>query len=187
MINNVILVGRLVRDPQLRTTTSGKYVASYTVAVDSYYQDGQASFISVISWNKQAEFVKSYFLKGQSIAIEGSLQTRSYQNKDGQSVYVTEVVTNRVSFVGSKKENEQYHTQQNTTSIDKKAKDAKLKAAQEIVKQATQGKNIDSFNKDKQTAGQKSNSNAIPVSTNKIDPFAQNMDTVDISDEDLPF
>lgn len=104
MINNVILMGRLTADAVLRMTTSGKSVASFSIAVErDYSQDGerQADFINLIAWGKTAEFITKYFSKGDMIAVRGSLQTRSYE-KEGIKRTITEVLVDKVSFCGGK-------------------------------------------------------------------------------------
>ena len=101
-INKVVLTGRLTKDVELRATPSGANVASFTVAVDGFGRDqnnnpvNQASFISCVAWNTQAKFISTYCKKGSLVALEGRLQTRSYDRKDGTKAYVTEVVTERV-------------------------------------------------------------------------------------------
>ena len=104
-MNKVILMGRLARDPEARTTTTGKTVASFTVATDRpKARDGQkqpADFTRCIAFDKTANFVATYFRKGARILIEGRLQTRSY-DRDGQKHYVTEVLTDRAEFCESK-------------------------------------------------------------------------------------
>ena len=101
-INKVILTGRLTKDVELRATPSGANVASFTVAVDGFGRDqnnnpvNQASFINCVAWNTQAKFISTYCKKGSLVALEGRLQTRSYDRKDGTKAYVTEVITERV-------------------------------------------------------------------------------------------
>lgn len=108
MINNVVLMGRLTADPELRTTTSGISTSRFTIAVDRAYakngEERQADFIRVLAWRQQAEFICRYFKKGSMIAITGSIQTGSYDDKNGNRVYTTEVVVDRASFCGSKAE-----------------------------------------------------------------------------------
>ena len=104
MINNVILMGRLTADAVLRMTTSGKSVASFSIAVErDYSQEGerQADFINLIAWGKTAEFITKYFSKGDMIAVRGSIQTRSYE-KEGNKRNITEVLVDKVSFCGGK-------------------------------------------------------------------------------------
>lgn len=103
MINTITLIGRLVRDPELRTTTTGKEVSSFTVAVArSYSKDNETDFIPVIAWGSSAKFVCDYFRKGSMIAVTGSLQTRKYTDDDGYKRTAFEVKANEVSFCGSK-------------------------------------------------------------------------------------
>ena len=111
MINRVVLMGRLVADPELKTTASGVSVTSFRIAVDrSYTKSGEerkADFFDVVCWRQTAEFVCRYFGKGSLIAVDGELQTRSYQAKDGTNRTVTEVVADSASFTGERRENTQ--------------------------------------------------------------------------------
>lgn len=103
-MNKVIIVGRLTRDPDIRYTANSS-MASFSVAVDRRFkQEGQpdADFPRVIAWGKTAEFIEKYFHKGMKIAIEGRIQTGSYQNQSGQTIYTTDVIAEAVEFVESK-------------------------------------------------------------------------------------
>lgn len=105
MLNLCVLMGRLTADPELRTTQSGKSVASFTLAVERDFQrDGEkdADFINVVAWGKTAEFVKKWFSKGRMLAVVGRIQTRTYTDKDGNSRKAVEVVADKVSFTGEK-------------------------------------------------------------------------------------
>lgn len=105
MINKVVLVGRLTRDPELRKTPNGASVVQYTIACDRRIKTpGQpdADFINCVAWNKTADIMSQYLHKGSLIGVEGRIQTRSYDNQQGQRVYVTEVVTENFSFLESK-------------------------------------------------------------------------------------
>ena len=106
MINNVVLVGRLTKDPDLRYTSNGTAVATFTVAVDRNFTNAQGSrdadFINCVIWRKQAETFANYTHKGSLIGIEGRIQTRNYEGSDGKRVYVTEVSVNSFSFLESK-------------------------------------------------------------------------------------
>ena len=106
MLNVVALMGRLVADPQLRQTTTGKNVASFRVAVDRGRKDAngqnQADFFDIVAWDKSAEFICRYFQKGSMIAVEGRLQSRNYQDKNGSNRTAIEVVASNVSFAGNK-------------------------------------------------------------------------------------
>ena len=92
MLNRVCLMGRLTRDPELRQTQNGVSVTTFTLAVDRNYQadknNRQADFINIVAWRHTAEFAEKYFTKGQLVAVEGSIKTRSYQDKDGNSLRV---------------------------------------------------------------------------------------------------
>jgi len=105
MINRVVLVGRLVRDPNMRYTQSGVAVTTFTLAVDRPFAspdgDRKADFISVVAWRKLAEIVGENLKKGRQVAVEGRIQSRSYDNREGQRVYVTEVVAENVLFLDS--------------------------------------------------------------------------------------
>lgn len=106
MLNVVALMGRLVYDPELKTTQNGTNVCSFRIAVDrSFTRQGEerkADFIDVTAWRQTAEFVSKYFQKGSMIAVEGSLQTRQYQDKSGNNRTSTEVLASQVSFCGGK-------------------------------------------------------------------------------------
>jgi single-strand DNA-binding protein len=107
MLNTAIIMGRLTADPELRKTTSGLSVTSFTVAVERNYKSGeerQADFINVVAWRGTADFVSTYFKKGQMIAVQGSIQTRSYEDKNGNKRTAVEIVADNVSFCGSKAE-----------------------------------------------------------------------------------
>lgn len=108
MLNVVVLTGRLTVDPELRHTPNNIAVTSFNVAVNRSYarqgEERQTDFIDIVAWRSTAEFVCRYFKKGQLIAIEGSIQTRSYQDKDGNKRKAFEVVASNVHFVESKKD-----------------------------------------------------------------------------------
>lgn len=146
MLNVVAIMGRLVADPELRTTPAGHSVCSFRIACDrSYVQQGQerqADFIDIVAWRQQADFVSKYFQKGSMIAIDGSLQTRNYQDKNGNSRTAVEVVANNISFAGAKRQDGQSAPsyEQQTASHVKQAK-----AAQNALQPAyTQG-SMDDF------------------------------------------
>lgn len=101
MLNRVILMGRLVADPELKTTATGLSVTSIRIAVKAG-EERKTDFFDIVCWRNSAEFVCRYFRKGSMIAIDGQLQSRTYQAKDGTNRYVTEVVANSVSFTGEK-------------------------------------------------------------------------------------
>lgn len=123
MINRVILTGRLTKDPELKYTANGVAVVSFTLAVDRQFKskngDREADFINCVIWRKQAEAFANYNQKGSMVGIDGRLQVRSYENKQGARVYVTEVVVENFSFLGgSRQDNNQQQTLQNQRGSD---------------------------------------------------------------------
>ncbi|WP_113622419.1 single-stranded DNA-binding protein [Staphylococcus aureus] len=111
MLNRTVLLGRLTKDPELRSTPNGVNVGTFTLAVNRTFTNAQgereADFINVVVFKKQAENVKNYLSKGSLAGVDGRLQTRSYDNKDGQRVFVTEVVADSVQFLEPKNNNQQ--------------------------------------------------------------------------------
>ena len=106
MINSVILTGRLTTNPELKHTQNGVAVTNFNIAVDRKVKSGeekQTDFLSVVAWRQTAEFITNYFTKGQMIGIEGSVQTRKYQDKEGNNRTTFEIVANNVHFMESKK------------------------------------------------------------------------------------
>ena len=108
MLNRVVLVGRLVADPELRYTPNGVAVSNFTLAVNRPFTNEQgereADFIKCVIWRKPAENLANYQKKGNLIGVDGRIQTRSYDGKDGKRVYITEVVAESVQFLESKRE-----------------------------------------------------------------------------------
>lgn len=107
MLNTAVIMGRLTADPELRTTQSGLSVTSFMVAVDRSYKSGderQTDFINVVAWRSTAEFVTKYFKKGRMIAVQGAIQTRNYEDKNGNKRTAVEIVADSVSFCGGKSE-----------------------------------------------------------------------------------
>ena len=99
MINKAILMGRLTRDPELRHTGTGTPVCSFSVAVDNGYgENKRTDFINCVAWNKTAEFVTNYFGKGKMIIVDGRIQSRSWEDQNGEKRYATEVIAERVGF-----------------------------------------------------------------------------------------
>ena len=112
MLNVVAIMGRLVADPELRTTQSGTKVTTFRIACDrSFVKQGeerQADFVDVVAWQQSAEFVCKYFQKGGLIAVDGSLQSRNYQDRNGNSRTAVEVVAQHISFAGASKRKDQH-------------------------------------------------------------------------------
>lgn len=103
-LNNVTIMGRLTNEVELRRTTSGKAVASFTIACDKPGKDKGASFIPCVAWEKTGEFIDKYFSKGSAIVVEGRLESRQYETKEGQKRTVLEVVVSQAHFCGKKEE-----------------------------------------------------------------------------------
>ncbi|WP_099974109.1 single-stranded DNA-binding protein [Lactobacillus terrae] len=167
MINRVVLVGRLTRDPELRYTSGGSAVASFTVAVNRQFTNQQgereADFINCVIWRKAAENFSNFTNKGSLVGIEGRLQTRSYENQQGNRVYVTEVVVDSFSLLESRSESERRSSSNTNNS-------------------APSNQQSSSF------APQDSNNNNDSNSFGGMsDPFADNSKPIEISDDDLPF
>lgn len=103
-MNTAILIGRLTADPELRTSNNGLNYCRFTVAVDRYSkgEDKKTDFINCVAWRQTAEFVERYFSKGRMIAVQGSIQTGSFTNKDGVKVYTTDVLVDKAHFCGDK-------------------------------------------------------------------------------------
>lgn len=123
-LNKVVLCGRLTADPELKQTSSGVSVVSFTLAVNRRFQSksadasqgGQADFINLVAWRQTAEFISKYFKKGSALCVTGSIQTRSWQDQQGQRRYATEVVVEDAMFVDSRNESAGTNTQDTYTA-----------------------------------------------------------------------
>ena len=107
MLNNLTLMGRLTADPELRTTTTGKSVASFTLAVDRNYNpsgEKKTDFFNCVAWGNTADFVTRYFTKGKLMAVRAEMQSRSYENSEGRKVTVWEAIVQEVHFCGDRSE-----------------------------------------------------------------------------------
>lgn len=162
MMNRVVLVGRLTKDPELRYTPNGVPVATFTLAVNRSFTNQQgereADFINCVVWRKPAENAANYLKKGSLAGVDGKVQTRNYEGQDGKRVYVTEILAESVQFLEPRSQNSGGNSQGNTN---------------------TGGNSYNSNN-----GQQKQNNNYTRI---EDDPFANNGKTVDISDDDLPF
>ena len=105
-MNKAFLIGRLTRDPELRYSSSNAAIVNFSIAIDRQYTNNQGQretdFINIVAFQKQAENIKKYVSKGSLVAVDGRIQTRNYEDKDGKRVYVTEVVADRVQFLDSR-------------------------------------------------------------------------------------
>lgn len=169
MINNVVLVGRMTRDAELRHTNSNIAVATFTLAVNRPFKneagEREADFINVVIWRQQAENLANWAKKGSLIGISGSILTRNYENQQGQRVYVTEVVANNFQLLESR------NSQQSNQG------------------QGDYKQNHNDFgNKGQQGSFFEGNTtNPAPGYTNDNGPFGRSANQLDISDDDLPF
>jgi single-strand DNA-binding protein len=168
MINQSVLEGRITRDLELRYTGNGIAVLNFNIAVDRPFKNQQGEretdFINVVAFRKTAETIKQYFSKGQGISIVGRIQTRNYENNEGRTIYVTEVVIDQFSFPIQNKNNNQGNQQQNNQQ------------------------NYSNQNQ-QQNRNQQNNPNNNPFENVDFsdNPFETNEDVTDISDDDLPF
>ena len=103
MLNKAILMGRLCADPELRTTQNGTPVCSFTLAVNRRGKDDGTDFLDIVVWNKTAEFVNKYFAKGQQVAVAGRIQSRTWEDQNGNKRKSVEIVAEEVHFAESKK------------------------------------------------------------------------------------
>lgn len=120
-MNTVLLIGRLVKDPELRYTQSNIPVTTFTLAVNRTASE-ETDFINIVVWRKQAENCSKYIKKGSQVAIEGSIQTRSYEDKNGQKRHITEVVADNVKFLDTKNRVQQEVNEFNNSSIKTETK-----------------------------------------------------------------
>lgn len=157
-MNKAILIGRLTKDPELRTTPTGRNVCQFSVAVSRNFTNAngerKADFINCVVWDKQAENLVKYQKKGNQIAVEGRIQTRNYDDKDGKKVYVTEILASNISFLDSK---------------------------------GTGATGNTSFNNLPEPPMVDTSSNNMETVSVEKDPFEAFGDSIEISDNDLPF
>ena len=162
-MNKVILIGRLTRDPELRTTPSNLSVATFSIAVSRPFttQNGgapEADFIKCVVWRKHAENLARYCRKGSQIAIEGRIQTRNYTAQDGNKRYVTEVMCDNITFLGSKSDNQGSAA----TFVDNNYQQSSYQAPMPDM-------------------------GSIPTTDISEDPFKDFGEEITLSDDDLPF
>lgn len=162
MLNRVILIGRLTRDPELRYTSSGVAVTQFTLAVDRPFsnQNGEreADFIPIVTWRQLAETCANYLRKGRLTAVEGRIQVRSYDNNEGRRVYVTEIIADNVRFLESNRDNGEIRDNVS----------------------GNYGTKIPQYS----VPAREENSNSREQTK---DPFSDDGRPIDISDDDLPF
>lgn len=163
MLNRVILIGRLTKDPELRYTPAGVAVTQFTIAVDRPFSSNggerEADFIPVVTWRQLAETCANYLRKGRLTAVEGRIQVRNYENNEGKRVYVTEVIADNVRFLESNREGSSREEGYSSNSGGGQS-------------------------------GDSGNYNSRPAQTprnNNVDPFKDDGRPIDISEDDLPF
>lgn len=180
MINNVVLVGRLTKDVDLRYTSSGTAVGTFSLAVNRQFTnqagEREADFITCVIWRKAAENFANFTRKGSLVGIEGRIQTRNYENQQGQRVYVTEVVADNFTLLESKNATEQRPRETNTNTSDSNANFGSSKPSDS---NQNRGQVNNAYSAPKQSGFSDFNS--------KADPFSSNGESIDISDDDLPF
>ena len=161
-MNKALLIGRLTRDPELRSTSTGRSVCQFSIAVNRNFTNAngerEADFINCVVWDKQAENLVKYQKRGNQIAVDGRIQTRNYEDKDGKRVYVTEILANSISFLDSKGTN--------TSSNDFNSLPEPPR--EDSVSSSSNMNNMETVSVDK-------------------DPFEAFGDSIEISDNDLPF
>lgn len=161
-MNKALLIGRLTRDPELRSTSTGRNVCQFSIAVNRNFTNAngerEADFINCVVWDKQAENLVKYQKKGNQIAVDGRIQTRNYEDKDGKRVYVTEILANNISFLDSKGTNT---SSNDFNSLPEPPREDSVSSSSDMSSMET-------------------------VSVDK-DPFEAFGDSIEISDNDLPF
>lgn len=164
MLNRVVLVGRLTKDPDLRYTPNGVAVANFTIAVNRPFSNNQgdrdADFINCVVWRRAAENLANFMSKGSLVGVDGRLQSRSFDNQEGKRVFVTEVVADSVQFLESKGSSQGG---------------------------GNRGGSGFQSNQNQQPSGNNFGSNNNNNQQRNEDPFADNGEPIDISDDDLPF
>ena len=121
-MNKVFLIGRLTRNPELRYSSSNAAIVNFSIAIDRQYTNTQGQretdFINIVAFQKQAENIKKYVSKGSLVAVDGRIQTRNYEDKDGKRVYVTEVVADKLQFLDNKRKDKESLPKDDKTIIN---------------------------------------------------------------------
>lgn len=183
MLNRVVLVGRLTKDPELRYTPNGAAVATFTLAVNRTFTNQQgereADFINCVTWRRQAENVANFVKKGSLVGVDGRLQTRNYENQQGQRVFVTEVQAESVQFLEPKSSRNTGNNGGNTgNNGGYSSNNGGYNSSKNDFGNGNGGGNNNSFGNNGNNQGSQNFGN---------DPFANDGKPIDISDDDLPF
>ena len=175
MINRAVFTGRLTRDVDLRYTPSGAAVGNFTLAVDRQFtnqnNEREADFINCVIWRKSAENFANFTHKGALVGIDGRIQTRNYENQQGQRVYVTEVVVENFALLEPRSANNNNAGNSNNGGNNN-------------APTGNAPQNTNPFGDPNTNGAANNNQN---TGNNQTDPFANNGDSIDISDDDLPF
>ncbi|AQS54160.1 Single-stranded DNA-binding protein A [Jeotgalibaca dankookensis] len=176
MINNVVLTGRLTKDVDLRYTSNGTAVGSFSIAVDRPFKsqsgERETDFINCVIWRKAAENFANFTRKGSLVGIEGRIQTRNYENQQGQRVYVTEIVVDNFTLLESRSVTEQRPRETNSPSP---------------ASNYNQTNNQSNSNNQSSYSNSNNQENSFNDYNSNEDPFLSSGKSIDISDDDLPF
>ena len=199
MINRVVLVGRLTRDPELRYTANGAAVASFTVAVNRQFTnsngDREADFIGCTIWRKAAENFVNFTKKGSLVGIDGRIQTSSYDNQQGQRVYRTDVIVENFSLLESRAESERrdsgnsnnYSNNNQSSNYNNSNQSNQSPFGNNSNNNSYGGNNSNGSNYNNSNNSNNNNNQSNNNNSSNGDPFADNSKPIDISDDDLPF
>lgn len=183
MINNVVLTGRLTKEVDLRYTSNGTAVGSFTLAVERSFKNQQGEretdFINCVMWRKSAENFANFTRKGSLVGIEGKIQTRNYENQQGQRVYVTEIVAENFTLLESRSITEQRPRENSSTGDSFQDRPNSY--------QSNQSSNSQSQSNQNYSSNQNQSSNNTADYNSNDDPFLSSGQSIDISDDDLPF
>ena len=199
MINNTTLVGRLTKNPELRYTGSGIAVVSFSLAVERNYTNAQGEretdFINCVAWRGTAETLANFSVKGSLIGVTGSIQTRNYQNNEGRTVYITEVVVDNFQMLESKSVTDSRRAQsgggqQQQQQQNQQGGNYSNSGYGNNSSNSNFNNNYSNNNQSQQSNNANAGNNNNPfanIDFGNDDPFESNNDVTDISDDDLPF
>jgi single-strand DNA-binding protein len=191
-MNKAILIGNLASDPEIKTTTNGIAVANFTVAVNRTYTSAngekEADFIRCVSFRNQAENIGRYIKKGSKVAVEGRIQTRSYDAQDGSKRYVTEIICDSVQFLDSRSGQDNNNGNYNNNSYGNNNYNNNYS------NNNNNGYNQNQYQQPSMNTGRNQGFNNSPMNNNPYnkpqqnnDDFFDNQNSIDISEDDLPF
>lgn len=188
MINRAVITGRLTKKPDLKYTQSGIAVTQFTVAVNRAFKDSngerQADFINCVMWRKAAENFIKYVDKGSLVGLDGRIQTRNYENQQGQRVYVTEIVVDNFSLLESRSESEKRNSE--NANQNQAPSYNSNQSSQSPYSNNNSNNNYNGTN-NANSSNSNNNNQSNNSNNNMSDPFAGNSKTIDIKNSDLPF